>query len=95
MLDEVIIPPELKIFLIHLYEMVIAKIKTTQGSSKDIKCNIKVNQWCPLSSTLFVIYMDMLEECLEIMRCKGTGLVGDMITLLLYVDDIILLCRSH
>ena len=95
MLDEVIIPPELKILLIHLYEMVIAKIKTTEGSSKDIKCNITVNQWCPLSSTLFVIYMDMLEEFLEIMRCKGTGLIGDMITLLLYVDDIILLCKSH
>ena len=48
-----------------------------------------------LSPTLFGIYIDKLEECLEPTGCKGTELVDVLIALLLYVDDIVLLTKSH
>ena len=41
------------------------------------------------------IYIDKLEECLEIAICKGTKLASVIITLLVYADDIILLAKSH
>jgi hypothetical protein len=38
--------------------------KNTKGWSKEINYNIRVKQGCPLSHTLFGIYIDKLEECL-------------------------------
>ena len=60
------VPPKLMIIVIFLYEDIIAKIKTNEGWSKDIKCNIGVKKGCPLSPYLFGIYIDKLEECSEI-----------------------------
>ena len=78
---------------IRLYENVIAKFNTNEGWSKDIKCNIGVKQGFPLSPTLFGIYIDKLEGCLEEAGCAGTILAGIVIILLLYADDIVLLAR--
>ena len=89
------VPPEVRIDVIRLYETVTAKLKTNEGWSKDIKCNIGVKQCCPLSPTLFGIYIDKLEEYLKSVGCKGTELVGVLITLLLYSNDIVLLAKSH
>ena len=47
----------------------------------------------PLSPTLFDIYIDKLEKCLEEAGCTDTILVGIVIILLLYVDDIVLMER--
>ena len=94
-LEEVMVPPKLSIVVIRLYETFIAKLKTNEGWSKDIKCNIRVKKGCPLSPTIFGIYIDKLEECLETTGCKGTELTHIIITLLLYVDDIVLLAKSH
>jgi hypothetical protein len=47
-----------------------------------------------LSPTLFGIYIDKLEECLEKAGCVGTTLTGIVINLLIYVDDIVLMGRS-
>ena len=76
-----------------LYENVIAKFKTNEGWSKDIKCNIGVKQGFPLSPTLFSICIDNLEGCLEEAGCAGTFLAGIIIILLLYADDSVLLAR--
>jgi len=89
------VPPELRIVVIRLCETIIAKLKTNEWWSKDIKCISGVKQGCPISPTLFGNYIDKLEECLETASCKGTELTGIIITLLLYVDDIILLARSR
>lgn len=94
-LEETMVPPELRIVVIQLYENVVSKLKTHEGRSKDIKCNIRFKQGYPLSPTLFGIYIDMLEECMKTTGCSGPELASMVINLLLYVDDIILLARSH
>ena len=94
-LDEIMIPPEFKIIVIRLYETVVSKFNTNKGWSKDIKCNIGVKKWCPLSPSLFGIYIDKLQEYLEIAGCKGTKLVGIIFALLLHAGDIVLLAKSH
>ena len=78
---------------IRLYENVIAKLKSNEGWSKDIKCNIEVKQGFPLSPTLFSIYIDKLEGYLEEAGCDGTILARIVVILLLYVDDIVLFAR--
>ena len=63
--EELKVPFELRVATIRLYENVIFKFKRNEGWSKDIKCNIKVKQGFPLSPTLFGIYINKLEGCLE------------------------------
>ena len=55
--------------------------------------NIGVKQAFPLSPTLFGIYVDKLERCLEEAGCVGMILAGIIIILLLYVHDIVLVVR--
>jgi len=92
-LEELKVPVELRAATIRLYENVIAKFKSNEGWSKDIKCNIRVKPSCPLSPTLFDIYIDKLEGCLEEAGCAGTILAGIVIILLLYANNIVLLER--
>jgi len=93
-LEELKVPLELRASAMRLYEKIIAKFKSTEGWSKDINCNIVVKQGCPLSPTLFDIYINKLEICLEEASCTRMTLVGIVVILLLYVDDIVLLTRS-
>jgi hypothetical protein len=62
--------------------------------SKETNFNIGVKQGCPLSPTLFGIYIDKLEEFLEKSGCVGPTLTGIVINLLLYANDIVLMARS-
>ena len=48
----------------------------------------------PVSPALFCIYIDKLEGCLEESSCAGMTLVGILIILLLYDDDIVLMVRK-
>ena len=59
-----------------MYENVIVKFKNIEGWSKEINCNIGVKQGCSLSPTLFGIYIDKLEDCLEKTGCVGPTLTG-------------------
>jgi len=73
----------------------IAKLNTTKRWFEEIKCTIEVKQGCPLSPIIFSIYIDKLKQCLEATGCDGPKLTGMVITLLLYVDDIVLLAKIH
>jgi len=90
-LEELKVPFKLRVFMIRLYENAIAKFKSTEGWSKDINCNIGVKQGFCLSPTLFGIYIDKLEGCLEEVGYAGMILARIVIILLLYVDDIVLM----
>ena len=75
--------------------MPLLSLRPTRGGRKNIKCNIGLKQGCPLSPTLFGIYIDKLEGCLEEAGCAGTILAGIVIILLLlYADNIVLLARG-
>ena len=47
-----------------------------------------------MSPTLFGIYIDKLEECLEKEGCVRPTLTGIVINLLIYANDIIIMARS-
>jgi hypothetical protein len=93
-LEEIKVCLKFRAAAIRIYENVIAKIKNIEGSSKEINCNIEVKQGCPLSPTLFGIYINKLEECLEKSGCVGPTLTGIVINIILYADDIVLMARS-
>jgi hypothetical protein len=78
-LEEIKVPFKLRVVAIRLYENVISKFKNTEGWLKEINCNIGVKQGCPLSPTLFGIYIDKLEDCLEEAGCVGPTLIGIVI----------------
>jgi hypothetical protein len=93
-LEEIKVPLDLRATAIRMYQNVIAKFKNIEGWSKDINCNIGVKQGCLLSPTLFGIYIDKLEECLEKAGCVGPTLTVIVINLLCYADDIVLMAMS-
>jgi hypothetical protein len=77
-----------------MYENIISKFKNIEGWLKDINYNIGSKQGCPLYSTLFGIYIDKLEDCLEKAGCVDPTPIGIVINLLIYADDIVLMERS-
>jgi hypothetical protein len=93
-LEEIKFPSGLRVVMIKLYENVISKFRSIKGWSKEIKCNIGVKKGFPLSPTLFGIYIDNLEDCLEATICVGPTLASIVIILLLYADDIFLMERN-
>jgi hypothetical protein len=93
-LEALKVPSELRVVVAWLYEIVIAKFRSTEGWSEEIDCNIGVKQGCPLSPTLFSIYIDKLEYCLEVASCVGPTLTSIVIILLLYANDIVLMARN-
>jgi hypothetical protein len=79
---------------LRLYENVISKLWSTKGLFKEINCIIGVKQGCPLSPTLFDIYIDKLEYCLEYAGFTSLNLTGIFIIFLIYVDDIVLMVMN-
>jgi hypothetical protein len=55
---------------------------------------IRVKQFCLMSPTLFGIYINKLEGCLEEAGCVSPTLTSIVIILLLYAYDIVLMVRS-
>ena len=82
----------------ELPQKVISKCKNNEGWTIDINFNIEIKQGFPLSLTLFGIYIDNIERCLEEGGCLDTILAGIVIILLLYADYIVLIqimAKSH
>jgi hypothetical protein len=80
----------------RLYESVLGRLRTAHGISDFIRSTIGVKQGCPLSPTLFGIYIDELETFLHehIQDNDGCILHQVLISILLFVDDVVLLSSS-
>ena len=93
-LEELKVRFDLRVVVVRLYANVLAKLRNTKAWSEEIKCNIGVRQACPLSTTLFGIYIDKLEDCLEDEGCVYLTLDDTVIILILYIDDSVLMDMS-
>jgi hypothetical protein len=93
-LEEIKLFVELRVAAIKLYENIVSIFWNTKGCSEEINYNLGVNQGCPLSPTLFGIYIDKLQEWLEEVSCDDPTLIGIVIIILPYADDIVLIVRT-
>jgi hypothetical protein len=90
-LEDLKFPSCLRVVVVRLYENVISNFRSIESWSEKINCNIKVKQGCPISPILFGIYIDKLQDFLEVACCVGPNLASIVIILILYVDDIVLM----
>ena len=74
--------------------MSLPSLRATRGVRKILSLILKLNKISP-SPTLFGIYINKLEGYLEEVGCASTILVGIVIILLLYADDIVILERCQ
>jgi hypothetical protein len=75
-----------------LYESVLGRLRTVHGMFDFIRSTIGVKEGCPLSPTLFGIYIDELEPFLHehIQDSDGCLLHKVLISIMLFVDDVVL-----
>ncbi len=72
-----------------------AAVRSSQGISAIFRCLLGVKQGCALSPTLFGLYVDGLDKhLLETADIDASTLMGVMVPLLLYADDLILMSES-
>ena len=88
------VPVELIWGIQALYKSVTGQVRTPEGLSDLIQSTIGVKQGCPLSPTLFGIYVDEIADYIDRIGDKGAQLAGTWIPLLLYADDIVLISDS-
>ena len=69
-------------------------VRTPEGLSTLVHSTIGVKQGCPLSPTLFGLYVDEISDYIERDSDRGAQLAGTWIPLLLYADDIVLISDS-
>lgn len=84
----------LKAAIHRMYEEVKVKIRTSANISEIFRSDIRVKQGCPLSPTIFGLYIDKFEKWLNLQEGDVVHLREFVIRLLLYVDDLILIARS-
>jgi hypothetical protein len=87
------VPFELRGVAVRLYEKFISNFRNTRGCSEEINYNIGSKKGFPLSPTLFGIYINKLEDCLEDAGCVGLTLTS-IVIILIYVDDIFIMEKS-
>jgi len=79
-----------------LYESVLGHLCTAHGLTDFIKSTIRLKQGCPLSPTLFKIYIDEMESFLRKHTQPNNGylLHHALISILLFVDNVLLLAST-
>jgi hypothetical protein len=93
-MEELGVPRHLRAAMHRMYEEVKVKIRTLAGISESFRSDIGVKQGCPLSPTLFGLYIDKLEEWPNSQGGDDIHLGKFVIRLLLYADDLILIAKS-
>ena len=74
---------------LYIYAHDSAAVRSSQGISVIFRCLMGVKQGCPLSPPLFGLYVDGLEKhLLETADIDAPKLMGVMVPLLLYADDL-------
>ena len=69
-------------------------MRSAKGLSKAVDSTIGVKQGCPLSPTLFGLYIDEVSHYIERFGGLGSCLMGIAVQILLYADDIVLISDS-
>ena len=78
-----------------LYARDSAAVRSLQGIFAIFRCLMGLEQGCPLSPKLFNWYVNGLEKRLvETANVDASTLMGVMVPLLLYADDLILMSES-
>jgi hypothetical protein len=93
-MEELGVPRHLRAVVHRMYEEVKVKIITSAGISESFRSDIGFKQGCPLSPTLFGLYIDKVEEWINSQGGDGIHLGKFVIRLLLYADDLILIAKS-
>ena len=83
-MEELEIPLHYKAVVHKIYEEVKVKIRTSSSISESFRSVIEVKQGCPLSPTLFGLYIDKLEESLNLQGGDGVQL-GEFVIKLLFM----------
>ena len=83
------VPTDMQWGIYALYESVSRKVRSSKGLSEAVASTIGVKQGCPLSPTLFGLYIDEVSHYIERFGGSGARLEGS-IQILLYADDIVL-----
>lgn len=63
-LQDIGMPLHLQWAVYTLYEIIIGKVRAPRGISDSVTSNIGVKQGCPLSPTLFGLYIDEIQTTL-------------------------------
>ena len=78
-----------------LYSHDSATVRAQEGISDIFDCLMGVKQGCPLSATLFGLFVDGLEQHLmDILGHDAPSLSGVLIPLLLYADDLTIMSTT-
>ena len=77
-----------------LYESLSGKVWSPNGLSKAVACTTGGKQGCPLSPTLFGLYIADVSQYIERFGGSRACLIGIALQILLYVDDIVLISNS-
>ena len=93
-LQEMGVPIDLVWGIMALFKSVMGHVRTPEGASDFVHSTIGVKQGCPLSPTLFGLYIDEAAEYIERDGGPGASLAGVLIPILLYADDIVLISDS-
>ena len=93
-MEELVIQDGYSAIVHRLYENVGAKIRTSEGMSECFGSDMGVKHGCPLSPTLFGLYIDKLEAWLSRTDGEGVHLAVYVVKLLLYADGLILILKT-
>ena len=78
-----------------LYSHDIAAVRNQEGISDIFDCLMGVKQGCPLSATLFGLFVDGLEQHLmDALGHHAPSLSGLLVLLLLYADDLTIMTTT-
>ncbi|MCO5594811.1 hypothetical protein L7F22_048845 [Adiantum nelumboides] len=94
-LQDIGVPEAIQWGTYAMYESVTGRVRAPGGLSDAIESTVGVKQGCPLTPTLFRIYIDELLESVDTYGDAGSSLAGVMIPLLLYADDVVMISDTQ